>query len=357
MNAYLSNKLKIISLISMIMVVFIHSYNITVNFNTGNVDFQEGYNYFIQNFFKYGISRMAVPIFFCISGYLFFLKFQGSLREFIQKYQKRAKSLVLPYVLWSFWGLAFFFILQQVPQSKSFFTNDLIANYSFAKVLDTLFLNPIPYQLWFLRDLIVLVLFSPIIYLLIKHLKWIPLIVFPILWLDLFDFSFVLFLEESILFFCLGAYISIHQSSLATQKLDSNKFWILSLIWILLILANTILMQRHNNTVLAGLIHKTSIVFGIMALWSVYDLLMKHKESPGKWLLSISSFSFFLYAAHEPILTMLKKGFIFILGTSQTTSLLAYFLVPLATIFICLTMAYLLKKITPGFYHILSGGR
>lgn len=127
-------------------------------------------------------------------------------------------------MLWSFWGLAFFFILQQVPQSKSFFTNDLIANYSFTKVLDTLFLNPIPYQLWFLRDLIVLVLFSPIIYLLIKHLKWIPLIVFLILWLDLFD----------------------------------------------------------NNTVLAGLIHKTSIVFGIMALWSAYDLLMKHKESPGK---------------------------------------------------------------------------
>lgn len=72
MNKYLSDKLRIISLISIIMVVFLHSYNVTVKFSPGNMSFNDGYNVFIQNFFSQGITRIAVPIFFCISGYLFF---------------------------------------------------------------------------------------------------------------------------------------------------------------------------------------------------------------------------------------------------------------------------------------------
>ena len=70
MNKYLSDKLRIISLISMIMVVFLHSYNVTVKFSSGNMSFNDGYNVFIQNFFSQGITRIAVPIFFCISGCL-----------------------------------------------------------------------------------------------------------------------------------------------------------------------------------------------------------------------------------------------------------------------------------------------
>jgi len=153
------------------MVVFIHSYNVTVKFSSGNMSFNDGYNVFIQNFFSQGITRIAVPIFFCISGYLFFLKFRGTINEFVLKYKKRAKSLLLPYLIWSIWGLVFYFGLQLFPQSKNFFTNDLIVNYSLKKILNTIFLNPIPYQLWFVRDLIVLVILTPIIYWLTKYFR------------------------------------------------------------------------------------------------------------------------------------------------------------------------------------------
>jgi hypothetical protein len=37
MNKYLSDKLRIISFISIIMVVFIHTINTTVKFNSGNI--------------------------------------------------------------------------------------------------------------------------------------------------------------------------------------------------------------------------------------------------------------------------------------------------------------------------------
>jgi len=60
MNTYLSNKLKILSLIAMVLVVFIHSYiEITIN-NTlisQSIDF-------LQYFISQGVARVAVPIFF-----------------------------------------------------------------------------------------------------------------------------------------------------------------------------------------------------------------------------------------------------------------------------------------------------
>lgn len=72
MNKYLSDKLRIISLISMIMVVFLHSYNVTVKFSSGNMSFNDGYNVFIQNFFSQGITRIACQFFSVFQVICFF---------------------------------------------------------------------------------------------------------------------------------------------------------------------------------------------------------------------------------------------------------------------------------------------
>ena len=68
MDKYISNKIKNISLIMTFFVVILHSNNLedstVFNINT-----------LIQNFIGQGIVRIAVPIFFLISGYLFFYKF------------------------------------------------------------------------------------------------------------------------------------------------------------------------------------------------------------------------------------------------------------------------------------------
>ncbi len=358
MNKYLSDKLRIISLISMIMVVFLHSYNVTVKFSSGNMSFNDGYNVFIQNFFSQGITRIAVPIFFCISGYLFFLKFRGTINEFVLKYKKRAKSLLLPYLIWSIWGLVFYFCLQLFPQSKNFFTNDLIVNYSLKKILNTIFLNPIPYQLWFVRDLIVLVILTPVIYWLIKHFRVIPIALLFIIWLGLFNFSFLIFSNESIFFFCLGAYFAINKSEYLIKKLNQKFYLAFIFLWVLIVFFKTILTsQNSDQTVLLLLLHKISIILGLLALWSIYDILLIKKENPNKTILSLSCFSFFLYAFHEPILTIIKKGLFYIAGASETMSIIIYFLAPIMTIIISIVLGSFIKKLTPKFYGLITGGR
>ena len=98
MNTYLSNKLKILSLIAMVLVVFIHSY---IETTTNNTLMSED-RAFLQYFISQGVARVAVPIFFTISGYLYFLSYQNTTNDYIIKTKKRLKTLVLPYLLMSF---------------------------------------------------------------------------------------------------------------------------------------------------------------------------------------------------------------------------------------------------------------
>jgi surface polysaccharide O-acyltransferase-like enzyme len=53
----------------------------------------------MNNYLSLKLKAIAVPIFFTISGYLFFLGLKGSLPEFEKKRRKRVKTLVLPYLL------------------------------------------------------------------------------------------------------------------------------------------------------------------------------------------------------------------------------------------------------------------
>ena len=79
MNTYLSYKLKVLSLIAIIFVVFIHA-NINIPDST---NFLYENSAFLQYFISQGITRTAVPMFFIISGYLYFISFDGTLNTYL----------------------------------------------------------------------------------------------------------------------------------------------------------------------------------------------------------------------------------------------------------------------------------
>lgn len=66
---YLSQKIKILSFVSIILVLYIHS-----GFHDYPNEIQGmTFNFKLQNFISEKIGRCAVPLFYAISGYLFFL--------------------------------------------------------------------------------------------------------------------------------------------------------------------------------------------------------------------------------------------------------------------------------------------
>jgi len=84
---------------------------------------------------------------------------------------------------------------------------------------DAILLNPIPYQLWFVRDLIMLVICSPLIWYLTKSTKGLWLVVLAILW-STAPKTFEFFSNEALLFFTIGCALTHDKTQLLNQRLS-----------------------------------------------------------------------------------------------------------------------------------------
>lgn len=334
------------------MVVFLHSYNIDIKQGGKVLVFAKDWNWFIQNFISNGLTRIAVPMFFLISGYLFFLDQKFELQDIWIKIKKRFRTLVVPYLIWTLFGLLLYFILQSIPQSQSFFTKKLIKDYTVLEWLNAIFNEPIPYQLWFLKDLIVMVFLSPIIYFAIKNLRAVFLLAIFGFWL--FNQDTVFLTSEALLFFSLGIYINIQaKKGIEMPRLNTV---LLALIWIGLLLTKTVFGFYNFPEIYIMLCLKASIITGLLAFWQLYDLVAKtHLKATflDKWI----GLSFFLYSFHEPFFTIIKKAFFALLPKTPASYFLVYCMAPIMIIGIALLLGNFLKDKLKPFYSLITGNR
>ncbi|MEM9885602.1 MAG: acyltransferase [Bacteroidota bacterium] len=353
MNPYLSQKLKIISFILIVMVVFLHAHNLS-----GKGDLL---NYYVQNLISNGITKMSVALFFVISGYLFFFNLhQADNSDFQKKISSRFRTIFIPYLLWSLWGILFFFLLQAIPFSRSFFNSDLLQEKSLPELLHILFVKPLPYQLWFLRHLFLFALLSPLIYVLTRYFKGIVgLLLIAILLLKIVEIPDNDFIHNrSLAYFCLGAYLGVHGQHLVLRRyakwgIVATVLWLTLVVWRIVGDSQGLM----NDKLWRNFIQHSEYLIGIFALWSLYDFFIASKKEQSKVLPTFLVFAFFLYASHEPILTIAKKMGLKILGNGIGSQLAVYFAAPIFTILLCISMGMLLKNVMPSIYAKLSGGR
>jgi len=364
MNEYLRSKIKVLSFFLVVLVVYVHSYNLDLNLTAGNSDTGLStlqnirvltFDSFFQEFVCNGIFRICSPLFFIISGYLFFVNLTGKPEDFKKKLTKRFKTLIIPYLFWSLWGIAVYFVLQTFPQSRAFFTRELLRNYSIHKLLNTLFLDPIPYQLWYVRDLAVFAVLSPLLYLIYKYARFWILPVCLFLWF--YDFNFVIFRSQSFLFFTLGALISKRNEKLLKPE-SSRLVYIYSFLWIIVVLFKTRLVFLGNQSLfLISTLHRISILMGILTIHHLYDNMFKNADVAKSAAYKIVPFSFFVLTSHEPLITIIKKILFFIAGNGEVRSVIIFIVAPILTIPLCILAGNILKKHTPYFYGVITGWR
>lgn len=173
MTQYLSDKLRILSLISIIFVLYIHS-----GFHADEI---EGMvvNDRVQEFVSGMMGRCAVPLFYVISGYLFFLRVPEGMKSIYGKMRKRVRTLVVPYIIGCLFFVGFGVLMAVLPGVSKYMNSSLMPLFSkpIGEILRSIFYDadngaPCAFQLWFLRDLILIVATSPLWYLCLKHLKW-----------------------------------------------------------------------------------------------------------------------------------------------------------------------------------------
>lgn len=355
MNKWLGTKFKILSALLTIAVVLIHSHNLIelVHYQQTSTDFL--IVKFIQDLISNGIARIAVPIYFLLAGYLFFVNLDGKIDEFIVKIKKRIRSLFIPYIIWCTLGVLVLTALHYLPFFNTFFTENLLSHIS-VKDFVNFYIYPVPYQLWFIRDLMVLVLLSPVIFILLKYVKFPFLLILLVAWV--LEYEVVKVRIEAIFYFSLGAYLVAFKEQLQIIPVD-RKFPIISMtLWIVLLSMKMIVGHLiGEKELIVLLLSKTAIVAGIWATWTVYDYFVIDKDMVPLLESKLTIYSFFLYEWHEPVLLILKKVLFGIFGRTPITALVFYFVVPVIAIAAGVAVAVFLSKYLSKAYAVLTGGR
>lgn len=339
----------------MLGVVLIHASNIEYDTE------QKDMFWFIQHLLTDKLLNIVVPSFFFISGFLFCrsinIKNSVKLNEFKAKINKRLKTLGIPYVFWcTFWFL-FTYIIQFLPYIKDGFSLPL-HQMSFFKKFYNLILEPINYPFWFLRELILYVLISPLLYIIIKYLKYYVLIFLFIA--SLFSTSLIAPYGVSIykflmlFFFLLGAYVALNNIRLSF-KVKPLVVFLMFFSWI--ILSGFMLYLEANIievSLITKLIKNLLILLGCLSCWLLYDVLDKKFNFKYK---GIYAFGFFIYAVHGIPILILKKAVLSYFSLSQIQLIALYFFSFIFITIFCIVIAYLLKKYTPKLYYLSTGNR
>lgn len=220
MNDTVSNAINQLKVVLAIFVVFIHS-QIRINPQNPDIDFFHALTDIWGS-----IISLAVPTFYIISGFLFFRNGANISRcEYKLKYKRRIKSLIIPYLLWNTIGLACL-LLKKTPLLAPYFPlyQDFhITLWNILKGYLSIGITPLPYafSLWFIRNLILVSLFAPLIARLIKLFGAYALLsIVPIIVIDdtIFADVNVYNLQYTFVFFISGAVLATHFRNLLNTK-------------------------------------------------------------------------------------------------------------------------------------------
>ncbi len=357
MKENLSIKLKALSFVSIVFVVLVHSQTSMFNVGSHTNYMSSKSAQLLQLFLSDGLARVGVPFFFMSSSFFFFLGGSLDLYSYKHKLKKRLRTLIIPYLTWSALGLLFFLLIQTIPSVSRFFTNKLVRNYELTEVFYRWIVSPLNYQLWFIRDLLIVMLFSPLFYFFVKKNHYFFLVPFFLLWLS--DINLIV-RADTYFFFFLGAMVALKYKNLIEFTPSIFKTLVISLVWLLLVLFKSKMsLQGFQDSLVFYLISKFSILVGLVSFWYLYDIVLISRtlcRLHEKY--RVFEFTFFLYLSHEPLLTIIKKILMSLIHVKNFfTYSFIYLGSPFITIIICIQLGLFLKKYSHKTYDFLTGNR
>ena len=347
---YLSDKIKLLSLFSIILVLYIHSG--FHNYSTEILGMK--FNNMLQEIISEKIGRCAVPLFYMISGFLFFQNTDNGIRTIYKKMGKRVYTLIIPYIIACLFFPLFFVVLDLIPGTEKFINGGNIFSFfkqSISVILSSLFYktpdgtSPLAFQLWFLRDLILIVAISPILYVLRKCFnKYILVLLFFCLNLPVNISSY--FPTTALFWFMLGDAI-INDMSKLKSKFILATFLIISF------------LEMYYEVKLPKYILIPITLLGIIGAWSIYDSIVSYKFilKNNKYLCLACNATFFIYLFHEPTLNIVRKLLVVVFGQSSFGFAASYLLSPWIFAFIAIIIVSFMRNYIPRVYSILVGGR
>lgn len=202
-----------------------------------------------------------------MSGYFLYNKKKLTSSTYKQILIKRVKSLIVPYLLWNLASL----ILNILGGNILFHSKD-IGDILILFIKQTPSLGPINHPLWYLRDLFIFVLISPICYIIGKSVfKHVLFLVLILLWLIGLGDTITYDGFGGLLFFYSGILLNINDIDIYRKiKVLANRIHL----YIAAYMICSILLVLYRDD-LSGIYLKLCTLVGI---WLFVSLLERHKN-------------------------------------------------------------------------------
>ena len=299
---------------------------------------------FIIELVSHQITTPCVPLFFFISGYLFFLKFgdKFNVSDYGIQLKKRVRTLLIPYLFWNLVVIGSFAFLHKCLPSLINPAFNNVYQFSLLELCRSFWDfpggQPICYQFWFLRDLLEAVILSPIIFLLVKYGRFYLMVVL----IAFYIYNPALYPHQMMLtFFTLGAGFAVHRYDFV--QMSRKIIYCAVPLFVLLILLASIdpMWSCRGGTTVTG---------AILYVWLASKVSIQNNK--------IGECGFFVYAFHGLPILVLSKMLVAILHPSTTIMwLVCYVLCFMIIVILSIVIYYVMKKFLPKFTAVITGGR
>ena len=143
---------QVVALIATLFVVGIHYQSASTDYVvSGHINT----NQWAQEFLFDGLARVAVPLFALSAGLFYYRSDDGTFACYRKKLRSRAVTILVPYLIVCSVSMASLVIVDRLEDRGS--------ARSVSEFFEQWLLHPPAEQLWFLRDLMVLVIAAPLI--------------------------------------------------------------------------------------------------------------------------------------------------------------------------------------------------
>lgn len=327
---------------------------------------------FVNAFFR----GQSVPIYFFISGFVFFLGLNSSFTKdkYIQKLKNRTKTLLIPYLIWNVIAILLI-IVRMLPCFRGYLSyTDTELNLTWSNLLSCFWMYngqlssipagtdmaihvssstfPINTPLWFLRDLMIVVLLTPMLYKIIKSVGYYWVIGIGIFWFigSVWYTGYWIKLLTAFFFFSWGAYMSISQKNMLVEfgKFFKSSMILYPLLGVLYIIA------QYQYPHLLGVIKQLNIVVGLFFAYNLASWFLK--EGFCKVNSFLASASFFIYVSHMLVCDRIIKILYLMIKPSNDWSIVVVYLTGIVvSTTILLAVFYIMKRYTPFSLKIMCG--
>lgn len=326
-----------------LLVVFIHMKG------RGTIDYPGASEFHfyngIEGFFTSTLPIIALPGLFAISGYLFFSNVELFDRKvYIGKIKRRAFSLLIPYIIWNFAKIAISSLVAYRGHGVEGVSEMFTTNGGWRIIWDGGPNNhcPILIGTWYIRDLMVMSLLCPAIYVLARKLHlllW--FIIVACGYMNVWPTEYIC-AAHYFSFFVLGATIAIHRVNICRINVSNVVLSVFALIC------------------LCATQYLDSYIFQYIAILSVLYSLSHIIDSLGSPISKgVSSSTTFIYLGHDLyflyIVTIITQHIIPYPG--EIWSLLRFFIIYIVTVGLLILIYSVIKKHIPRLISIILGGR